>query len=132
MSSGGRERKTSPEKCQDTEGDGYLGSGAESKNFSAIQQQKIEKRVGPLVRDVKSWRSSLLDQLREPGVVRVAGQIAGFDMALPETRDDDQHGTRCHGGQARAGESQGAKYGAVVLRSGGHDYSSAINSYIYR
>ena len=113
------ERKNPPEKCQHTDGDGYLGSEAESKNSCATEQQEIKKSVRPLMSDVKSWRSSLPDQLRKPGVVSVTGQIAGFDLAMPETRNDDEGGARRDSSEARLDESQSAKHGAAILRCGG-------------
>ena len=32
------------------------------------------------------------DELREPGVVDMAGEVASFDMTMPKTRGDEQNG----------------------------------------
>ena len=52
--------------------------------MSKSAYHKIEKNVVPLMRKEQAGRLPARDQLREPGVVLVACEIACFEMTVPK------------------------------------------------
>ncbi len=55
---------------------------------------QIEQDIVPLPGNVKPRRLPALNQLREPRIVNVAGEVAGFDAPMPKTRDKQARGNR--------------------------------------
>ena len=60
-------------------------------------ERDVEQNVLKLHGEVEAGSLAFVDELREPGVIDVAGQVAGFDAAVPEAWHDEQHGDG-HGG----------------------------------
>ena len=89
---GFHEGENSPEEDQDAEGDGDFFGGGEAESFGEIEEQEIEEDVVPLPDGVNAGSFALLHELREPGVVDVAAEIAGFDVGMPEARNQKQNG----------------------------------------
>jgi prolyl oligopeptidase len=83
-----------PKENEDAKGDGDFFSGGEAKEFGEMKEKEVEKDIVPLPNRVNAGGSSLLDELREPGVVQVAAEITGFDVGVPEARKEKKHGDR--------------------------------------
>ena len=86
------EGEQAPEKDEDAEGCGDLFRQGESQEFGCIKKNQIEEDVVVLSNEIKAGSLALFDQLSEPSVIDVAAQIAGFDVAMPEARDQQKDG----------------------------------------
>ena len=82
--------KNSPEENQDAGRNNDFFSGSKSHEIRRVQQHPVHKDIVPLPHEIQSWRLALLNQLGQPGVIDVAGEIARFDMPVPKTRHDDR------------------------------------------
>ena len=89
---GFHEGEKSPEENQDAERNGDFFGGDEAESFGEIEEQKIEEDIVPLPDGVNAGSFALLHELREPGIVDVAAEIAGFDVGVPEARNQKQNG----------------------------------------
>ena len=81
------EGEGSPKENENTERDSDFFGGEETDGFSEIEKHEVEENVVPLPDDVDAWSSSLVDEFGEPGIVKVAAEIAGFDVRVPEARN---------------------------------------------
>ena len=68
------------------------GLGSEKPEQAA--QKQVEQDVGGLRGHDQPLRAAALDQLRQPGVVNVAGEVAGLNARLPVTGRQQQRGKR--------------------------------------
>jgi hypothetical protein len=83
--------------------------GSESHGAAQLGQGDIDKNVVPLPHQIEPGRISPRNQLRQPRVIGVAGEVASFDVLVPETRQEYRHGN-CHDRQPSIGrEFQGAE-----------------------
>jgi hypothetical protein len=88
----GDEDEDAPEKEKDTESDGDFFSGGDAAEIGEEKKEEIEENVFELPDGIDAGGSSLLDELREPGVVDVAAEIAGFDVWMPEDGNEEESG----------------------------------------
>jgi len=88
----GDEGEYAPEKEEDAESDGDFFCGGDAEEIGEREEEKIEEDVFELPDGVEAGGSSLLDELGEPGVVNVAAEITGFDVAVPEDGDEEKNG----------------------------------------
>jgi hypothetical protein len=84
--------KTTPEKNQYREGDHEFLGGCESEEIARVKQKQIEEDIVPLADGGQAGELMVFDQLREPGVINVAAQIAGLNARMPEARNEQQDG----------------------------------------
>ena len=77
-----------PEENEHAERDDKFFGRRKSENRGGVLERPIEENVVPLAHDVEARGLAFLDQLGEPGVVGMAGEIAGFDAAMPQARGD--------------------------------------------
>jgi len=84
-------KEKSPEENEDTEGNGEFFSEGETEGFGKEGKEQIEEDVVPLPNEVDAGGFSLVDELRKPGVVDMAAEVAGFDMGVPETGNEEQN-----------------------------------------
>ncbi len=89
---GADEREDAPEKNQYAEPDGDFFGDPEAEKAGEVEQPKIEKDIAELAGEVETGRLAFFDQLCEPGVVEVAAEVASFDVALPEAREQEACG----------------------------------------
>jgi len=87
-----QEGEDSPKENKDANRDDDFFGGDETEGFGGVEEQEVEEDVVPLPDDVNAGGSSLLDKFGEPGIVDVAAEIAGFDVAVPEARNDEENG----------------------------------------
>ena len=64
---------------------------------------------------IQPWRLSLGDQLRQPGVVYVAAQIPGLNVAVPEAGHDHKRRHDQHSPPIAPQEPQGVRDCAVLV-----------------
>ncbi len=83
------EREDSPEKNQHTRRNRNFLCRGKTHNVRKAKQGNVKQDVVPLLREVQSLRLALLNQLRQPRVVDMAGQVTRLDPAVPETRSQD-------------------------------------------
>ena len=118
---GVHEGEEAPKENEDAEGDGEFFGEGETEEIGEMEEEQIEEDVVPLRDDVNAGGFALVDELGEPGVVEVAAEIAGFNVAMPEAGDQEEGG-----GQENAEEISRMTRGwrrscwSSGVRSGGH------------
>ena len=86
--------KQTPGKNEDAETSGEFFRKKEAKKFRKIEEEKVEENVVPLRNRVQTGGIVLLDQPGEPGVVHMAAEITGFDVVVPEARNQEEDTNR--------------------------------------
>ena len=92
MCAGMDKGKNSPEENKHAGRDNNFFRQQESKPVAEFQESQVKKNVVPLPGEIQPGRLALCDKLRKPRVVSVAGQVARFDMAVPETWQSHRSG----------------------------------------
>ena len=59
------------------------------------------------MREIEAGSLAFGDELSEPGIVNVAGEVASLDLAMPEARDYEQKRNEKNGEEVLAEESGG-------------------------
>src|SRR6266851_222973 len=90
----GNKRENAPEENQHASGNNNLLRRGKAHKIRRSQQRHIKQNIVPLLRDVKSRRLSLFDQLRKPRVIGMARQIPRLDAPVPHARNENQRGNR--------------------------------------
>src|SRR5438445_8381305 len=63
----------------------------QSKQISKLQKEEVEQDIVPLPGEVQSRGLPAFDQLREPRIVDMTAEVAGFNPPVPQTRDEQAH-----------------------------------------
>src|SRR5271156_4710336 len=93
--------------------------------MSERAEQEIEERVVPARCEPQAGGVAMADQLCKPGVVQMAAQIAGSDVAMPENGREDRGGNRQQKQLVLSYEHEGLREdgcGRLRLRKAFHDF----------
>src|SRR5579859_181316 len=135
---GSDERKNSPKKDEHAKRHHDFFGGRKSQKIRGMQQHPVKQHIIPLPYEVEARRLALLNQLGQPGVVHMAGEITGLNMPVPKTGHDDGDGDDrdrpfffadespslrwlpripCHLHSRKVNMSPGKRRGAILLSS---------------
>ena len=112
----GDEGERPPHENQDGDGDGDALRRFRSHQTVQPAEHQIEQQVGGLAGNGQTLHAPGIDQLRQPGVVDVAGEIARLQAGLPIAGDEQKDGKRRveQGGQGLAsGPGAGLRFGSL-------------------
>ena len=84
---GADKRENSPEKRQHANRNRNSLRRRKAYGFGEPQQRHVKQNVVPPFGDVEPWCFSFLNELREPSVINVAGQVTRFNPAVPKARN---------------------------------------------
>ena len=84
--------KNSPKENKHAGCDSNFFSQQESNPIAEFPESQVKKNVVPSGRKIQARRLTFFNELREPGVVNVAAEVASFDVAVPEARQDQGGG----------------------------------------
>jgi hypothetical protein len=104
---GGGNRRRYPRK-RTTPRESFGGDVAEQ--CAKFFQGKVDEDVVPAPFDVEAGCPTLGNQADEPGVVGMAGEIAGFDSFVPKARDQNQRGDKKNAGEIGEDEVAGTAH----------------------
>ena len=71
-----------------------------------MQRSEVKEDIIPASDGVDARSLIAGDELREPSIVGVTGEVAGFDLAVPETWNEDQERKEKNGQAVGATEEQ--------------------------
>ena len=109
LGKGGDERKGAPDEDQYGDCDRDALSSARPDGAEQGGEHPVEQDVGGLAGDGEAWRVSLFNQLREPGVIEVAREVARLQTRLPETWHQHSEGSCDVSGGAALGLTGGGR-----------------------